>query len=66
MKGRFRYIYLNVPEPLAGPRFCIDSCEIFAVTPGNFLRIPLKMPYDLWVNEVVHHPIPQRTAPGVV
>lgn len=37
-----------------------------AVVPINLLRVPLEVSNDLWVDEVVHNPTPQRTAPGLV
>jgi len=59
-------IYLNVPETFPGPRFCEDSSGVLSIIPGDLLCVPLKVSHNLWVNEVVHDPVPQRTTPGLV
>jgi len=63
---QFGHIYLNVPEVFPGPRFREDSSRVFSIISGDLLCVPLKMSHNLWVNEVVHDPVPQWTTPGLV
>ena len=58
--------HLNVPEALSSPWFHVDLCIVISVIPKNLLCIPLKMPYDLWVNKVVYDPVPEWTTPGLI
>ena len=49
-----------------GPRFGVDSCVTFSIKSKNLPCVPLEMPYDFWVNEVVEDPAPQWTTPSLV
>jgi len=58
--------YLDIPELLPGPWFCKDLCGVLTIIPVNLLRVPLELFHNLWINKVVHNPIPQWATPGPI
>ena len=59
-------MYLNIPEALPRPRLSVDSRILAFIVPINSLCVPLKMPNEIGIEEVVHNPIPQWAGPGFV
>jgi hypothetical protein len=58
--------YLNVPEAFPSPRFSEYLCALAILDLENLLGIPFEMSNEFGINEMIHYPAPQWTAPGLI
>ena len=47
--------YLNIPEVVPSPWFCVDLSVEPPIILIDFLHVPLEVPYNLQLSKVVHY-----------